>query len=61
MYTCDVTAKVDFGKGPVEIRCTQIGEDHIHKCEVMFVNVTHKSEPISHNIFESEAIDERRR
>lgn len=31
---CSVWGFVDFGQGPVEIRCTQTGEHENHKCEI---------------------------
>lgn len=31
---CNIYAYVNFGRGPVEIRCTKIGEHQIHRCEV---------------------------
>lgn len=31
---CPLFAKVDFGHGPVEIRCTEIGKHDRHWCEV---------------------------
>ena len=33
---CDVWLRVDFGHGPVEVRCTQTGEHTTHGCSVMF-------------------------
>ncbi len=33
---CDVYATVNFGKGPVEIRCTETGEHLFHHCEVQW-------------------------
>lgn len=35
MPNCDVTGKVDFEKGPVEVRCTEEGEHEQHVCIVM--------------------------
>jgi hypothetical protein len=34
---CDAWAVVDFGHGPVEVRCTGIGEHEEHLCQVFFV------------------------
>jgi hypothetical protein len=31
---CDSLATVDFGHGPVEIRCTHTGAHEEHRCEV---------------------------
>jgi hypothetical protein len=33
---CDVWMRVDFGHGPVEVRCTQTGEHEEHACAVSF-------------------------
>lgn len=35
---CDVTGTVDFGKGFVEVRCTETDEHEDHICEVVLVN-----------------------
>lgn len=32
---CDTFAEVDFGHGPVQIRCTQVGKHAQCRCEVM--------------------------
>lgn len=37
MGNCIVVATVDFGKGPVEVRCTQVDEHETHKCEVVIL------------------------
>lgn len=43
---CDMFAKVDFGHGPVEIRCTESGEHEEHWCEVrIFEDGTTKEGP----------------
>lgn len=31
---CDVWGVVDFGQGPVNVRCTQTGQHRRHRCEV---------------------------
>lgn len=31
---CDIWGDVDFGHGPVEVRCTQQGPHANHRCEV---------------------------
>lgn len=33
---CDTWGQVDFGDGPVEIRCTRMGEHDEHACVVIF-------------------------
>lgn len=33
---CDVWVRIDFGHGPVELRCTQTGEHKNHGCSIMF-------------------------
>jgi hypothetical protein len=38
MGNCEVYAKVDFGHGSVEIRCTQVGDHETHKCEVIILD-----------------------
>lgn len=44
--SCGVWADVDFGHGPVEIRCTKIGEHEHHACNVMMQD-PHRA-PVSH-------------
>lgn len=34
---CDQWAEVDFGNGPVDVRCTEEGDHDVHKCNVIFV------------------------
>lgn len=34
---CDEWAIVDFGHGPVDVRCTMTGEHDEHACQVIFV------------------------
>lgn len=34
LLDCDIWSVVDFGKGPVEVRCTEVGEHDQHRCEV---------------------------
>lgn len=36
--TCPRYAIVDFGKGPVEIRCTVGGAHKTHKCDVLILD-----------------------
>lgn len=33
---CDVWIRVDFGHGPAEIRCTQVGHHRKHGCSIQF-------------------------
>lgn len=35
MNNCDVVGSVDFGKGNVEVRCTENGPHATHKCIVI--------------------------
>lgn len=37
---CDIWADVDFGHGPVEVRCTKTGPHEDHSCNVLFVEET---------------------
>ncbi len=37
MDKCDIWGTVDFGQGPVEVRCTELGEHLQHRC-VVFLN-----------------------
>jgi hypothetical protein len=48
---CDQYAVVDFGHGPVEVRCTVIGEHTEHRCDVEF-KIT--SNPEQANIFDEQ-------
>ena len=34
---CDTWAVVDFGHGPIEVRCTMAGEHDEHGCLIMFL------------------------
>lgn len=34
LTNCDIWSIVDFGNGPVEIRCTEVGEHSDHRCEI---------------------------
>jgi hypothetical protein len=45
---CDIYADVDFGHGPVEIRCTVRGAHTVHICNVV-MRITAKREDF--NIF----------
>lgn len=38
MYNCDVYGDVNFGRGVVEVRCTEVGEHKIHRCVVVIYN-----------------------
>lgn len=42
MSNCDEWYEVDFGRGPVEIRCTKIvpHADNDHECRVAFTGLT---------------------
>ncbi len=39
MLNCPVYAVVDFGEGPVRIRCTREFEHDEHRCEVIMTGV----------------------
>ncbi len=39
MLSCQVYATVDFGEGPVRIRCTRDFEHDEHRCEVIMTGV----------------------
>ncbi len=68
---CNVRADVDFGRGPVELWCTETGEGHQHMCKVVFEmaekipgEVGYKPHSIFDNIFDEagpEASHQRRR
>lgn len=32
---CDIYGDVDFGRGPVEVRCTMKGPHMVHRCDVL--------------------------
>ena len=49
MDECDFYADVDFGHGPVELRCTMKGSHMIHMCHVVFGTDTSK---FDQNIFD---------
>lgn len=34
---CDIFGDVDFGHGPVEVRCTRTGKHNDHKCEINLI------------------------
>lgn len=55
---CHIWTLVDFGKGDVEIRCTETGEHENHRCEV-FIEVEEEAppeqDPSRQNIFERRA------
>jgi hypothetical protein len=64
MLNCDVWSEVDFGKGPVEVRCTMLGKHNNHGCQIAFTNlkvIKEDDEPIQEsrhsNIFENKAED----
>lgn len=50
---CDFYADVDFGRGPVEVRCTLRGEHIEHVCIVSLVKG--ESFPKQLNIFDQDA------
>lgn len=35
---CDVWAEVDFGRGPVDVRCTDTGDHDAHVCIVVMTD-----------------------
>ena len=60
---CDIWADVDFGHGPVEIRCTRTGDHETHSCYVMIKSelapvedspVLHGDSLPIHNVFEGD-------
>jgi hypothetical protein len=36
-YNCDHWGEVDFGEGPVKVRCTNVGGHDKHVCFVMII------------------------
>lgn len=56
LANCHIWTLVDFGKGNVEIRCTEVGEHEDHRCEV-FIEVDDPpavvEDPNHRNIFEN--------
>lgn len=51
MPNCEVWGTVDFGHGPVEIRCTEVGEHEYHRCSV-WIDSPVPQDSVSHNVFE---------
>lgn len=55
-YDCDVVGEIDFGEGPVRIRCTQIGSHETHICNVRIppreISPEHPSISHRRNVFE---------
>lgn len=52
---CDIYADVDFGRGPVEVRCTMTGEHEVHACMIQFApqySETPEPKPETRNVFE---------
>lgn len=43
---CDIWGTVDFGKGPVEIRCTLTGPHTEHQCYILFPKPVEDPKPI---------------
>lgn len=35
LKNCDVWEEVDFGEGPVRVRCTRVGDHNTHSCLVL--------------------------
>ncbi len=55
MGTCDTYDIHDFGKGPVQIRCTMVGPHLYHQCLVPIGSNTDNKPDVTHrNIFDSE-------
>lgn len=58
LVNCHIWTVVDFGNGPVEIRCTEVGEHDQHRCEV-FIDVDdvgpQEQDPNRRNIFDRQA------
>lgn len=53
MLDCDVYFTVDFGKGPVEVRCTKKGAHTLHMSTVTMIPETRNG--VEHqNIFKNE-------
>lgn len=52
MPNCEIYADVDFGRGPVEVRCTMTGQHTQHRCSVdIYIDVDepvieHKKESV---------------
>jgi len=55
LVDCDIWTVVDFGKGDVEIKCTQIGPHDQHICQVVIIVDEETTEPTRQNIFEQRA------
>lgn len=54
---CDVYADVDFGRGPVEVRCTEKGQHMVHQCSV----ILERSPAQSQSVFDpKETVEELR-
>lgn len=56
---CDIWMTVDFGRGPVDVRCTETGEHNTHRCLVEILPFKQPELPVMdsdstrHNIFET--------
>lgn len=48
---CYYRGVVDFGNGPVEVRCTEIGDHYEHKIFVI-LGSGQRDGPIHHNLFD---------
>jgi hypothetical protein len=52
-FECDFWADVNFGRGPVEVRCTLRGDHITHICTVVLAKTD--SNPSQQNIFDQES------
>lgn len=54
-FNCDYVGTVDFGDGPVQVRCTEVGPHDEHKCEVRLAAAVPKEGfAVDKNVFEAE-------
>ena len=50
---CEIWAIVDFGIGPVKVRCTETGEHNQHKCVINITPEDDSNEMGYHNVFDN--------
>lgn len=53
-YKCDYVGTVDFGDGPVQVRCTETGPHDEHKCEVILGATIPPEGFVTKNVFDDD-------
>jgi hypothetical protein len=51
---CDYVGTVDFGDGPVQVRCTETGPHDEHKVEVLLGATVPREGYVTKNVFDDE-------